>query len=157
MTPTHTTTKSESFAARAAALGIESHLVDGLDPFAVQDAVARAAETCRRGDGPVLLECSTVRLKGHYNKDIEHYRPRADREAAAAADPIVRLSALALERGVLTQEDIDAIERVAQDVVDAATDEVRAMSLPDPARCTVISTGSLRLSIPAMACSKPPN
>lgn len=133
MTPTHTTTKSESFAARAAALGIESHLVDGLDPFAVQDAVSRAAETCRRGDGPVLLECSTVRLKGHYNKDIEHYRPRADREGAAAADPIVRLSALALERGVLTQEDIDAIGRVAQDVVDAATDEVRAMSLPDPA------------------------
>jgi Pyruvate/2-oxoglutarate dehydrogenase complex, dehydrogenase (E1) component, eukaryotic type, beta subunit len=133
MTPTSATSRSESFAARAAALGIESHLVDGLDPFAVETAVAAAAEICRRGEGPVLLECATIRLRGHYNKDIEHYRPRADREAAAAADPIVRLCERALGNGLLEQHEIDGIEREVQAIVDRATDEVRAMSLPDPA------------------------
>ena len=52
MTPTSATSRSESFAARAAALGVESHLVDGLDPFAVETAVAAAAEICRRGGRP---------------------------------------------------------------------------------------------------------
>jgi len=40
----------------------------------------------RRGEGPVLLECKTFRLSGHYNKDIEHYRPHEDSEAARTGD-----------------------------------------------------------------------
>lgn len=99
MTPTRTTSRTEHLTARGEALGITSLLVDGGDPFAVRDAVAKAAAICRAGEGPVLLECTTVRLKGHYNRDIEHYRPAEDKRAAEAGDPLLRLITSALADG----------------------------------------------------------
>ncbi len=133
MTPISRTTRGEDLAVRGTALGIESHVVDGLDPFAVENAVARAAEVCRRGEGPVLLECKTVRLKGHYNKDIEHYRSREDQEAAAAADPIARLRGAALDHGLLEDQDLWDVDAEVAAIVDDATLRVRSMPLPDPA------------------------
>jgi 2-oxoisovalerate dehydrogenase E1 component len=133
MTPISSTTRGGDLVSRGIGLGIESHVVDGLDPFAVEKAVANAAEMCRRGEGPVLLECKTIRLKGHYNKDIEHYRPKADQEAAAAADPIVRLRELALDHGLLEEAEPAQIEQAVRSIVDDATSAVRAMPLPDPA------------------------
>ncbi|TAM66947.1 MAG: transketolase [Microbacteriaceae bacterium] len=133
MTPAGAMVRKEGFLERGAALGIESHRVDGLDPFAVERAVRSAAEVCRRGEGPVLLECATTRLKGHYNKDIEHYRPKTDRAAATAADPLNRLTDLALDNGLLEQQDIDRIVRDVEAIIDLATKDVRDMELPDPA------------------------
>lgn len=123
--------RRDGFVARGEALGIESHLVDGLDPFAVQRAVQDAAEKCRRGEGPVLLECTTVRLKGHYNRDIEHYRPAEDRADAAEREPIRRLRESALDLGLADEQELDAIELEVQAEIDAATAAVLAMALPD--------------------------
>jgi 2-oxoisovalerate dehydrogenase E1 component len=133
MTPISLTVRLKDLASRGEGLGIESHVVDGGDPFAVRDAVAAAAATCRRGEGPVLLECKTVRLKGHYNKDIEHYRPEADIAAAAAADPIARLRQTALSNGQLSQEQITSIDQRASALIEEATDTMRKMPTPDPA------------------------
>jgi 2-oxoisovalerate dehydrogenase E1 component len=133
MTPTASMIRGADLAERGRALGIESHVVDGGDPFAVRDAVAAAAETCRRGAGPVLLECKTVRLKGHYNKDIEHYRPKDDIAAAKAGDPIARLLSTALDHGLLDEDEVDALDDRVVAVVDGATETVRAMPAPDPA------------------------
>lgn len=131
MTPTSTTIRGDGFAQRGTALGIESHVVDGLDPFAVEKAVAAAAEVCRSGHGPVLLECKTVRLKGHYNKDIEHYRPEEDRAAAAVADPLLRLRKVILDHGLLDEHELDDIDQEVTAAIDRATADVMAMPLPD--------------------------
>lgn len=130
MTPTSATTRGSDLADRGTGLGIESHVVDGGDPFAVRDAVASAAERCRRGEGPVLLECKTVRLKGHYNRDIEHYRPKEDQAHAAAADPLVRFAAR-VENGTLTPAEIASIDDEVLTAVNEARDVVLAMPLPD--------------------------
>lgn len=131
MTPITATTRGPDLADRSRALGIESHVVDGNDPFAVQAAVRHAAETCRRGVGPVFLECKTARLKGHYNKDIEHYRSQQDKDAAAAADPIARL--VSAPSGDLTPEVAvviaDEVSQLVEDVVNAAL----SAPTPDPA------------------------
>lgn len=125
--------RRDGFVARAEALGIEAQLVDGLDPFAVQRAVRDAAEVCRRGEGPVLLECTTVRLKGHYNRDIEHYRSAEDRNDAAEREPIRRLRESAPALGLIDEAELDAIEREVQAEIDAATEAVLAMGSPDVA------------------------
>ena len=39
--------------------------VDGIDPWAMYEAVAVAVERARNGDGPTLLECKTFRFLGH--------------------------------------------------------------------------------------------
>jgi 2-oxoisovalerate dehydrogenase E1 component len=116
-----------TIAARVSGYGIESHAVDGGDPAAVRAAVAEAAATARGGAGPVFLECRTVRLLGHYNRDVEHYRSKEDRVHAAEQDPLVR----AREMLWATAEQLDALDAEAAAVVDAATEAVRAMHDPD--------------------------
>jgi 2-oxoisovalerate dehydrogenase E1 component len=133
MTPIASMMRGEHLADRGTGLHIESHVVDGGDPFAVRDAVAAAAAVCRAGNGPVLLECTTVRLKGHYNKDIEHYRPKEDIAAAATGDPIARLLERCLDDGTLTEDGVDAIDDEVVALIDRATEGARAMPEPDPA------------------------
>ena len=133
MTPIAAMIRDGDLAARGTGLGIESHVVDGGDPFAVARAVAEAAETCRRGEGPVLLECKTVRLSGHYNRDIQHYRPKDDIAAAEQGDPLARLIESVLDTGLLNEDAIDEIDEQILAEVEAITAKVRAMPAPDPA------------------------
>ena len=131
MTPIASVIRGEDLAQRATGLGIESHVVDGCDPFAVRDAVSRAADTCRRGAGPVFLECKTVRMKGHYNGDIQHYRPKEDLAAAAAGDPIERLLNEGLSFGTISHAEATAIDAEVEETIDSVVQEVLAMPLPD--------------------------
>jgi 2-oxoisovalerate dehydrogenase E1 component len=133
MTPISATTRGVDLADRGRGLGITSRVVDGNDPFAVRDAVSEAAEACRRGEGPVLLECKTARLSGHYNKDIEHYRPEEDAQRARAADPLARLLA---ELDDTQQQEADSIrEKIAGQLSELVT-AVKALPAPDIADVT---------------------
>lgn len=133
MTPTASMIRGSNLATRGEGLGIESHVVNGGDPFAVRAAVAAAADTCRRGEGPVLLDCKTIRLKGHYNGDIEHYRSKDDQESARANDPLVRLRVTLVAERVATEQELDAIDADVLGEIDAITAAVLAMPEPDPA------------------------
>lgn len=128
MTPISATTRGEHLARRGQGLGIDSHVVDGQDPVAVAEAVKDAAETCRAGNGPVFLEFKTTRLSGHYNKDVQHYRPAEDIEAAQRQDPLIRL------REIENIADADA-ERIDAEVaaeIASLAEQVRGMPAPDP-------------------------
>jgi 2-oxoisovalerate dehydrogenase E1 component len=133
MTPQATTTRNADLAERAAGLGIESRIVDGGDPFAVREAVAAAAAACRAGAGPVFLECKTVRLGGHYNRDIEHYRPKDDIARARGLDPLLRLRDRAISEGILAREEFDAVDEEVDRLIDRAAAAVESMQSPDPA------------------------
>lgn len=131
MTPTRHMARSTDMVDRARGLGIESHVVDGGDPFAVASAVAAAAERCRAGNGPVFLEFKTVRLSGHYNRDIEHYRPKDDQQAAIESDPLTRLREVGARTGALSAEGADGIDRDLKSEIDAIAATVVAMAAPD--------------------------
>lgn len=126
MTPTSTTTRGEHLARRGQGLGIESMVVDGGDPVAVYEAVSAAAETCRAGQGPVLLEFKTVRLSGHYNKDIQHYRSAQDIEAAKLEDPLVRM----VKSGNISAENAARIQAEVNEQISALVKNVREMGSP---------------------------
>ena len=132
MTPIAWTTRGKDLADRGIGLGIESHVVDGGDPLAVAAAVSAAAEACRAGRGPVLLECKTVRLSGHYNKDIEHYRPAEDQEQARQNDPLGRLGAMILAQGGYDQQQLDDLDSVVTAEVATIAQAVRLMPEPAP-------------------------
>jgi 2-oxoisovalerate dehydrogenase E1 component len=129
MTPTTETIIHEHVAQRAQGIGLDCRIVDGGDPFAVEVAVREAAEQCRRGEGPVFLECKTVRLSGHYNKDIQHYRPDEDARAAKDADPLTRF----LDQGLLSRIEAEAIDEAVVSEMERLADEVRILPAPDPA------------------------
>src|SRR3546814_915517 len=147
MTPTSHVVRA-SIAKRAEMYGMAGEEVDGCDPEAVRAAVARAAERARAGGGPTLLECHTIRLWGHYNRDIEHYRPRKNRAAATERDPLVRLRKLLLDSG-MNERDILSLDDEAKAISDRASEDSLASPIPDLATVTDHLFGSVTANGPA--------
>ena len=144
MTLSRSLLRGDDVADRARALGITAEVVDGLDALAVFDAAERAITAARRGDGPVFLECKTVRLGGHYNADIQHYRPKDDVEDARRREPLARLRAA----GLMPAETADAIDRETAQTIEAITETVRTMDEPDPSTAAEHIVASPQPSVP---------
>ena len=90
--------------------GVNMHaeVVDGMNVLAVHDAVRRAAELCRRGEGPVLLECLTYRYLGHSLSDPRTtYRTPAEEKAWRDRDPITLFRAELVGAEVLSSEVVE--------------------------------------------------
>lgn len=127
MTATSAMVKVDNLSRRGRGYGVEAVTIDGGDPVAVRDTIMIVADRMRREPGPYLIECKAPRLWGHYNRDIEHYRTKADKAEAASADPLVRLEARIADMGLASPDDltdirqqIDAeLESLAQAVVGA--------------------------------------
>ncbi|MFZ0332866.1 MAG: thiamine pyrophosphate-dependent dehydrogenase E1 component subunit alpha [Candidatus Acidiferrales bacterium] len=75
---------------RAKAYGIASSIVDGNDVVAVYQTAREAVDRCRAGNGPVLIEAKTMRMKGHAQHDPAEYVPKEMFEYWEARDPIAR-------------------------------------------------------------------
>lgn len=123
----------EHLSARATGCGIPSVIVDGCDPVAVGQAVAEAAKRARAGGGPTFVECKVVRLGGHYNGDIQHYRPKDDIKAAAARDPLGLLGNILTREGLATVEQLAGLDAKISSEIEQVIDRVRLAPLPDPA------------------------
>lgn len=136
LTPTHEIVRIERLSDRARGYGITGATVDGTDPFAVRAVVRMAADRARAGKGPQLIECRLPRLWGHYNRDIEHYRPREDKARAAAADPIPLLARRLGEAGVLTASQSEAV--LAEEAERVATLVREVLVLPAPSPSTAL-------------------
>jgi 2-oxoisovalerate dehydrogenase E1 component len=137
MTETAEMVRSDSFCDRARAIGIESLEVDGCDPFAVYAGFSTAAALAREGRGPFFLECRTVRLGGHYNRDIQHYRSRQDVDDAVAREPLAIMREKLGDHPVLAEIE----EEVNAHVTDVVR-EVLEMPEPDPESATQHITGN---------------
>ncbi|GIK86752.1 MAG: hypothetical protein KJ018_14230 [Burkholderiales bacterium] len=132
LTPTSRIARVERLARRSLGYGIEGVTIDGNDPLAVRDAVSRAAAHARGGAGPVLVECRTVRLWGHYNRDVEHYRPASDKAAAEKADPLPALRSRLLAAGV-PEGKLGALDEEVAAAIEATVTNCLRMAGPDPA------------------------
>lgn len=127
-----------SVADRAPAYGIAGQAVDGWDAEAVHAAVAAAAERARAGCGPTLIEARVYRFLPHTSADDDS-RYRSPEEVAAwqDRDPLPRLRATLLERGLLDDAADRAIVAAAEAEVDAAQAAAEAAPDPDPATATL--------------------
>jgi len=125
----------EHLARRAAGFSdnnMHAEVVNGMDALAVHDAVTRAAELCRSGHGPVLLELDTYRYYGHSLSDPRNeYRSREEEAAWKAVDTIENLKKQIRDCGILSAEGLVALdEKVAARNARAA---IRAAAAADPA------------------------
>ncbi|TWI80252.1 pyruvate dehydrogenase E1 component alpha subunit [Lacibacter cauensis] len=91
--------------------------IDGMDPEAVHEAVARAVKRGRAGEGPTLLEIKTYRYKGHSMSDPQKYRSKEEVEEYKQRDPIETSKQKLLEVFGVSEAEIEAInERVRVEV-----------------------------------------
>ena len=125
-------TAGGSIAARAAAYGIPSQVVDGNDVFAVHAVASEAAERARGGAGPTLLECETYRHYGHSKSDPAKYRPKDEVERWLGRDPLDIARARLAELGA-SEDDLTGVEQDVRRRMDEAIEGALAAPFPDPA------------------------
>lgn len=105
---------------RAAAYNMPGVSVDGNDPLAVYEAAAEAVARARAGKGPTLVECKTYRQHGHFEGDPAIYKPKEEQAAWMEKDPIPRFAKFMVENGVLTADELAAIDaQVEKEIADA--------------------------------------
>lgn len=122
----------QNIADRAIGYGILGIVADGNDVLAVYEATQKAVERARKGEGPTLLECKTYRQKGHSRVDPARYRPKEEVEEWLARDPIERLKTKLWKSGVLTDSEIQQIEKEALDKVEEAVKFAVESPYPTP-------------------------
>lgn len=107
---------------------IPSYRLDGNDIEAVVEAVEKAAERARLGEGPTLLEFLTYRWQGHFAGDPASYRP--DEEVAYWKDK----DPLKLTRNVLINREkyTDDLLKKLEAEVEAEVQEMLKFSLESP-------------------------
>ncbi len=88
--------------------------VDGFNPLAVIDAIARKKAILQKGDGPVLLDTITYRFSGHSPSDASSYREKSEVELWQQVDPLVTFAAELVKNNLATPIDIDALKRDAE-------------------------------------------
>jgi 2-oxoisovalerate dehydrogenase E1 component len=85
--------------------------VDGTDAEASLRVLQEAVAHCRAGRGPAFVHGHVVRPYSHsLSDDDKLYRSAAEREADAMRDPLAKMQMRLLREGILTDEQINALE-----------------------------------------------
>ncbi|GAB4128264.1 MAG: dehydrogenase E1 component subunit alpha/beta [Roseiflexaceae bacterium] len=104
--------------------------VDGLNPIAVADAVARMRSILERGQGPVLMETITYRFSGHSPSDASTYRDKSEIDLWRQHDSLIMFREYLLEHHFSDAASLDQLhtateQRMAR-VLQAAIDPERS-------------------------------
>ncbi len=113
------------------AYDMPSEPVDGMDVEAVHEAVSRAAERARTGQGPTFLEFKTYRYRGHSMSDPQKYRTKEEVEEYKKRDPIEMVKDKILKNGIATEEDLAAIDAKIKQQVEESVKFAEESPWPD--------------------------
>ncbi len=119
------TTPIEDLHLRAASYDMPSIKVDGMDIYAVQEAMTQAVDRARRGKGPTLVEAKTYRFSGHSRADQALYRPAGELEMWQKKDPILLTEQALTKKGLLSEAKILDMKAAMVEFIDQAINQAR--------------------------------
>ncbi|SIT89448.1 pyruvate dehydrogenase (acetyl-transferring) E1 component subunit alpha [Pontibacter indicus] len=114
------------------AFDMPSEPVEAMSVENVHNAVSRAAERARAGEGPTLLEFRTYRYKGHSMSDPAKYRTKEELEDYKGRDSIEAVKATILQNGWATEEELDEIDEKQKQIVAESVKFAEESPYPDP-------------------------
>ncbi|ORE98815.1 dehydrogenase, E1 component [Aurantimonas sp. 22II-16-19i] len=121
------------FSHRGLSFKIPGFQVDGMDVRAVKAAGDLAAEHCRSGEGPIILEMMTYRYRGHSMSDPAKYRSRDEvQKMRSESDPIEQVKKRLTGDHGMSEDDVKAIDKEVRDIVADAADFAQNDPEPDP-------------------------
>lgn len=116
-TPTIKSMNIKDIAIRAKSYDIPSYIIDGNDAIEVYNTTKEAADYCRSGKGPIIIESKTYRLLGHSKSDKNEYRSIEEIDKWKKKDPIKRLRKYLIENDIAEEGEVARIdEKVIQDI-----------------------------------------
>jgi pyruvate dehydrogenase E1 component alpha subunit len=132
-TPTAAVTGGGSMTRRAGGFGLTSLSVDGQDVFAVYDAAVAARARALASEGPTFIEALTYRYSGHGSGEgVGAYRSAEEvAEWRQSRDPIARCAGRLTDLGVITEGDLQVLDKEAVEAVDAAVRFAEESPWPD--------------------------
>src|SRR5690606_19310086 len=120
------------FSQRGLSFRIPGIHVDGMDVRAVKAAGDMAAEWCRGGNGPIILEMQTYRYRGHSMSDPAKYRTKDEvQKMRSEHDPIEQVRKRLVEKKWASEDDLKAIDKEVRDIVADAADFAQTDPEPD--------------------------
>ncbi|KAM0334135.1 hypothetical protein ACHAQA_001155 [Verticillium albo-atrum] len=107
--------------------------VNGMDALAVRAAVKYGKEYTQAENGPLVLEYVTYRYGGHSMSDPgTTYRTREEiQRMRSTNDPIAGLKQKILDWGVVTEDELKAIDKEARSHVNEEVAIAEAMAVPE--------------------------
>jgi TPP-dependent pyruvate/acetoin dehydrogenase alpha subunit len=117
---------------RAQAYNIPGMMIDGNDVLEVYRATRKAAEHARTGNGPVLIEVKTYRMRGHAEHDDAWYVPKETLEEWRKRDPIDRYVKFLRDRRLVDDSELAAIHGRIDEQVKEAEEFASQSPMPDP-------------------------
>jgi pyruvate dehydrogenase E1 component alpha subunit len=116
-------TAAKTLAQKALAAGIHGIQVDGNDVLSVYVATGEAVARARAGEGPTLIENITYRLSVHTTADDPTiYRDEAEVTEWENREPIRRFQKYLIDKGLLTEDSMAALEDEVQAEIRAAVE-----------------------------------
>jgi len=118
---------------RGLSFNIPGDQVDGMDVRAVKAAGEKAAQWCRTGKGPYILEMLTYRYRGHSMSDPAKYRTREEvDEIRTHHDPIDMARQRILEKKIANEDALKKIDGEVRDLINQAAEFATHDPEPDP-------------------------
>ena len=126
--------KQSDLSQRGVGFGIPGEQVDGMDVRAVREAGTRVVARARAGEGPYILEMMTYRYRGHSMSDPAKYRTREEvNKVREEYDPIEQVRRRILNRKLLSEDELKAIDAEMRAIVIEAADFAVADAEPGAA------------------------
>ena len=116
---------------KAAGYGVPGSRCDGMDVLDTHAVVSEALEKARTDRNPQLVEAVTYRYRGHSMADPEDYRTKDEVEEWRVRDPLVAFPARLVEEGLLSEDDVERMDKEAVSRVDAAVEFADNSPFPD--------------------------
>ncbi|MDB4951561.1 MAG: dehydrogenase [Gemmatimonadetes bacterium] len=118
---------------KATAYAMPSAVGDGMDVLDMYRVSKEAAERARSGGGPTLIEARTYRFVGHSMSDPVSgvYRTKEDVEREKQKDPIRLYADLLARVGVLSQEELEEMDREVKEISEKAAQFADESPEPD--------------------------
>ena len=132
--PQWQSTSVEDISVRAASYNIPGVTVDGNDVVALADCFEKAVCYVRGGNGPMLIETKTYRWLGHWTGDPTPYRTKEEVAQWKDKCPIKRLREYLMTTFAVSTEELDALEKAAQEEMEQAAEFALNAPEPDPAK-----------------------
>jgi len=123
----------EKISDRAAAYGMPGVTVNGNDPDEMYGAAKVAIDRARAGEGPTLIEAMSFRFNGHLLGEAGHYMDKELYAEAQKKDPMPILRARLISEGIVSEEEVAAIEADINRQIDEALAAALAADFPEAA------------------------
>jgi pyruvate dehydrogenase E1 component alpha subunit len=126
-------TKAQTLAQKGIAAGLPCWQIDGNDVFAVKDAVEKALDNARQGNGATVIEALSYRMGDHTTADdASRYRSQDELNENAKKDPITRLQAYMKKANMWDDKQEAALIETLTLEVNNAVERFEKIPMPTP-------------------------